>query len=247
MPLWKVHWKYKAHSMITRDSYCANIELVMTHAARLPMKDLAIVECGTWRGGMTFGMLDVVPECRHAHMFDSFEGLPVPTDRDGRQVKELFDEELFHAKRNIAGYEDVRASATDFGHSDRITFHKGWFDATVSPEAVGREIGILRVDGDWYDSTLVVLERLFDRVVPGGLIIVDDYYHWPGCSQAVHDFLSGRQAPEAIRVWRESIPYIVKLSPNHLSTPVSDEERARRIKRNKASGHKAGDTGPGST
>jgi O-methyltransferase len=48
----------------------------------------------------------------------------------------------------------------------------------------------LRLDGDWYDSTLVVLESLFKHLAPDGIVIVDDYYAWDGCSRAVHDFLS---------------------------------------------------------
>jgi hypothetical protein len=50
-------------------------------------------------------------------------------------------------------------------------------------------IAILRLDGDWYDSTLVVLRSLWQFMAPNGVVIIDDYYAWDGCSRAVHDFL----------------------------------------------------------
>jgi O-methyltransferase len=51
-------------------------------------------------------------------------------------------------------------------------------------------IAILRLDGDWYESTTVALENLFKYVADDGIVVIDDYYAWDGCSRAVHDFLS---------------------------------------------------------
>jgi hypothetical protein len=53
-------------------------------------------------------------------------------------------------------------------------------------------IGVLRLDGDWYESTKCCLDQLFDQVVPGGYIIIDDYGHWEGCRHAVDEFLAHR-------------------------------------------------------
>jgi len=212
--------KYRSRSMIGRRAYCANLELVMHTAAALPMAELSIVECGTWRGGMSLGMLEAVPDCRAFHMFDSFEGLPVPGERDGQKVQDIFASKGFVAERNYASYEDVHAALEEFGYLDRTTLHKGWFEDTVTPDAVEKDIAILRLDGDWYESTILVLHKLFDRVVPGGIVIVDDYYSWPGCSQAVHEFLAERRAPEVLKVWRNIVPYIVKLPDDHLSAPA---------------------------
>ncbi|MBF9031613.1 hypothetical protein HKCCE3408_14520 [Rhodobacterales bacterium HKCCE3408] len=208
--------KYRSRSMIGRRAYCANLELVTNTSAMLPMNELSIVECGTWRGGMSLGMLEAVPDCRAFHMFDSFEGLPVPGDRDGQKVQDMFEAKRFVAERNYASYEDVCSALTKYGFWDRVQVHKGWFKDTVTPDAVQKDIAILRLDGDWYDSTILVLEKLFDRVVPGGIVIVDDYYSWPGCSQAVHEFLADRKAPEVIKVWRNIVPYIVKLPDDYL-------------------------------
>ena len=48
-------------------------------------------------------------------------------------------------------------------------------------------------------STKTCLTNLFDRVAPGGIIILDDYFTWDGCSRALHDFLSERSAAERLR------------------------------------------------
>jgi O-methyltransferase len=55
-----------------------------------------------------------------------------------------------------------------------------------------RQISVLRLDGDYYSSTIDILEALFDRVSSGGYLIVDDYGNWQGCRQAVHEFCDKR-------------------------------------------------------
>ena len=44
-----------------------------------------------------------------------------------------------------------------------------------------------------------ILNSLFHQVNTGGIIIIDDYYDWDGCSKAVHDFLSQNNRAERIR------------------------------------------------
>ncbi len=54
------------------------------------------------------------------------------------------------------------------------------------------------MDGDWYESTRDILENLFDQVVPGGAIQIDDYGHWEGCKKAVHEFADKRRLDFAL-------------------------------------------------
>jgi Macrocin-O-methyltransferase (TylF) len=76
----------------------------------------------------------------------------------------------------------------------------------------GRSIAVLRLDGDWYDSTMLCLEHLFPLVVPGGLMLIDDYYTWDGCARAVHDYLSREQAAGRIEKTSGGVTYIVHRS-----------------------------------
>ena len=73
---------------------------------------------------------------------------------------------------------------------DSVHIVKGWFQDTLP--AFKDEIGpiaILRLDGDWYESTKCCLEHLYEQVVPGGYVIIDDYGCWGGCRIATDEFL----------------------------------------------------------
>ena len=52
------------------------------------------------------------------------------------------------------------------------------------------KIAILRLDTDWYESSKFELEQMYGKVVPGGIIIFDDYYHWDGQRRATDEFFS---------------------------------------------------------
>jgi len=67
------------------------------------------------------------------------------------------------------------------------------------PSAPIRKLSLLRLDGDLYESTIDALNALYDKVSPGGFVIVDDYGALPQCKQAVTDFREGRGITEAIQ------------------------------------------------
>ena len=87
--------------------------------------------------------------------------------------------------------------------------HKGWFSETLQGYS-GGNIAILRMDGDWYESTIDILNHLFEKVNEGGLIIIDDYFSWDGCSKAVHDFLAENKLPNRVRQYNNKVAYIIK-------------------------------------
>ncbi len=75
---------------------------------------------------------------------------------------------------------------------------KGWFENTLPYASFPCGIAVLRMDADWYESTYQILESLFPFVNQDGLLIIDDYHTWDGCSKAVHDYLSRHKRPERI-------------------------------------------------
>jgi O-methyltransferase len=197
----------KSFTMIHPADFATNLEL----AKRFSAVRGAVVECGTWRGGMIAGIAAVLGNSRDYHLFDSFEGLPPAREIDGAaalQWQANADAPTYY-DNCTASEEDARAAMQTVG-ATRAHFHKGWFQDTLPRATFPDGIAILRLDADWYDSTIVVLDHLFDSVAPGGLILIDDYYTWDGCSRAVHDFLSKRQRPERIHEHR-GICYITKL------------------------------------
>ena len=101
----------------------------------------SIVECGVWRGGsmqavartlLARGVTD-----RDLHLFDTFEGMPPPTERDrrpdGKPAAEMLEKRAKTAKVwAIASLDDVRAAMAETRYpTERVHFHPGLVEDTV--------------------------------------------------------------------------------------------------------------------
>lgn len=206
-PYYQIQELFKDFSMTPKNRYVKNLTLV-NHFRNVKG---CVVECGTWRGGMIAGIAKVLGQKRHYYLFDSFEGLPDPTERDGKQAHdwEQFSEDSdFRDNLRVEmGYSE-RAMALSDAKLVKIT--KGWFSETLPLFDPNEKIAVLRLDGDFYDSTMQCLENLYKQVESGGIIIIDDYYVWDGCAKAVHDFLSKNDLQEKISQWENDICYLIK-------------------------------------
>jgi O-methyltransferase len=191
------------------------VEFVIAETVRLVDRGVpgVFVECGVWRGGCSIASLLAQRAAfgkvvRPIYLLDSFEGLPPVTDKDGPLAAE------WQTGKNVetflenckAAEEEVRSALARHGFDDKEAIVlKGWFKDTlprlVDDLGVGG-IALLRLDGDWYDSTMDCLVALEPLVREEGTIIVDDYYAWDGCALAVHDYLS-----------RSSLSYRIKSLP----------------------------------
>jgi hypothetical protein len=97
-----------------------------------------------------------------------------------------------------APLEDNRALLEgEIGYpTELLTYHPGWFQATVPAAAPSLgPIALLRLDGDWYESTAVCLRHLYPLVPPGGVVVIDDYGHWEGARRAVDEFVASLDEP----------------------------------------------------
>ena len=200
--------KYKHATMIPPAVFRANIELVCNYIQGYP-PDAAVIECGCWRGGMSAALVEIGGPDRDYYFFDSFEGLPPAKDIDGPAALAYQADKTSPSYHNncTASLEEFRATMASL--DARIYPVKGFFDKTF-PSFDPPSVAVLRLDADWYDSTMLCLRKFWDHMVPNGLILIDDYYTWDGCSRAVHDFLSERKAPERISQKGEGLAYIVK-------------------------------------
>ena len=72
---------------------------------------------------------------------------------------------------------------------NQVRFLKGWFKDTL-PTAPVSALAIMRLDGDYYESTTDALTNLYDKLSVGGYAIIDDYAEdgWTHCRKAVDDF-----------------------------------------------------------
>ncbi len=171
----------------------------------------SIVECGTWRGGMLGGIGILLGPGLDYVGADSFQGLPEAGELDGEAAKQ------WQAEPDKEGYFDNCAAAReDFDRAmikaelTGVRVLHCWFENTLPTAEFSNGIGLLRLDGDWFESTLTCLQTLFPKVNPGGVIVIDDYAAWDGCSRAVHKYLADQMAPEKIRSWNGRVCYIVK-------------------------------------
>ncbi|MGE0772989.1 MAG: TylF/MycF/NovP-related O-methyltransferase [Cyclobacteriaceae bacterium] len=196
--------KYRDFTMIPQEKYADNLLLANQ------FRDVrgCLVECGVWRGGMIAGLSEMLPG-RRVYLFDSFEGLPPAKEIDG------IDAVAWQADKNSSTYYDNCRAEIQFaemavrkaGADAKII--KGWFNETLAKSDV-TSIAVLRIDSDWYESTMECLVNFFPKVVTGGLIIIDDYYVWDGCSRAVHDYLSQHSLISRVRCTAKSVAYISK-------------------------------------
>ena len=183
----------------------------------------ALVECGVWRGGASAMMAlahmhsDSVP-WRPIHLFDSFQGLPEPTlEADGEgAVQFAFGKsggKLVPTGQCVAAMEDSRDLLLQKVKypSELVHYHVGWFQDTVERDAsqLG-SIAILRLDGDWYDSTRICLEHLYPLVAKNGVVVIDDYGSFEGCRRAVDEFLALQPGPVMLHHIDSAARYWIK-------------------------------------
>jgi len=162
----------------------------------------AFVECGVWKGGsamlIALALQSRGDTWREIILFDTFSGMTEPSDLD-RDLRGILAADLMSGSagaetatlvRAAAGQDGVRAAMTSTGHDMRLVrFVTGDVRQTLARTQTLR-IALLRLDTDFYDSTLAELTHLYPRLATGGVLIVDDYGHWQGACQAVEDYFA---------------------------------------------------------
>ncbi len=159
---------------------------------------------------MIAGMASLLGKDRSYFLYDSFKGLPPAKEIDGASALAWQqDKDPNNYYDNCTADEADALAAMQKAGIREPKLVKGWFNETLPGTSFTEGIAILRLDADWYDSTMDILQNLFDQVNPNGLILIDDYYTWDGCTRAVHDYLSKNQRTERIRSFG-GVGYIVK-------------------------------------
>jgi O-methyltransferase len=177
------------YSMVTSKNLISLYNLVQkVDALDLPGD---IVECGVWNGGSS-ALMGVAhrdgktsKRQRAIWLFDSFRGLPPPSEKDGAVEQQYYFEGL-----NKGAMDNVKKVFERLNVAlDDVHIVPGWFNQTL-PNAMINDVAILHIDADWYDSVKTVLDALYHRVVPGGFVILDDYGYWEGCERALNDYFA---------------------------------------------------------
>ena len=182
-----------------------------------------VVECGVWRGGsvmtVALEMLRRGQTDRMIWLYDTFAGLPRPEAVDvdvlGNRAIDGWEAHTLPNGRTLWAYadeDDVRRNMARTGYPDKsMKFVAGMVEVTL-PAAAPERIALLRLDTDWYASYKHVLNTLYDRVVPGGVIIFDDYGHFDGARKAVDEFRAERRITSPLLRVDYSCRLMMKLS-----------------------------------
>jgi len=155
----------------------------------------SIVECGVWKGGSIIAiaktLLNLQQHDRDIYLFDTFEGMTKPAIADGKNAQKMYDQ--FQnpdnsTKWNRSEIETVKKNIflTNY-NKEKFHFIKGKVEDTL-PDKAPNKISLLRLDTDFYESTLHELTYLFPRLVRGGILIIDDYGYWQGSKKAVDEY-----------------------------------------------------------
>jgi O-methyltransferase len=161
-----------------------------------------VIEAGTARGGSAIVMAAAKAPERPMKVYDVFGMIPPPSDRDGADVHERYAKIVAGEARGPGGdtyygyrdelYDEVTESFNRLGvppAERNVELIRGLFEDTIR---LDEPVALAHLDGDWYESTMTCLERIAPLVVPGGRIVLDDYYAWSGCRTAVDEYFSDR-------------------------------------------------------
>jgi hypothetical protein len=157
-----------------------------------------VVECGVGRGR---SLLLLALLCREEEKgrqiwgFDSFEGLPEPSEEDASPRNPRKGQ----YRADIAGVRALlqEAQLDDLYMRSKVTLVKGVFNESLHKYA-GQGIALLHIDADLYQSYLDTLNILYDKVRPGGVIAFDEYMdgithvNYPGAKQAIDEFFADK-------------------------------------------------------
>ena len=166
----------------------------------------AFAECGVFRGASVMMMMRTLLRLdrrdRDVFLYDTFSGMSEPTSPDvnhwGEDAHPMWEADPDWISASLA---EVKANLQKIDYpSSKLHFIEGMVEETI-PGNVPDELALLRLDTDWYVSTLHELRHLYPRLSPGGVLILDDYGHWMGARKAVDEYFGGvSPAPYLIRV-----------------------------------------------
>lgn len=164
---------------------------LMNQCTRFRDTNYSFVECGVAKGGCLAMMKYSAGKNNLIFGFDSFDGMPAITDKDLGDYNKSCPKKWVNVKLCDSITEVSNTFAKLNISMDNVTLVKGYFNDTLTikenVDSLG-EIAVLRLDGDWYASTKICLDTLYDKVVVGGVIIIDDYGHFIGAKRATDEF-----------------------------------------------------------
>ncbi len=161
----------------------------------------SIVECGVWRGGQMMiaahTLLQLGKNNKELWLYDTYTGMSEPTELDIK-IKDKTEATSRWKKEKEENYnkwcysplEEVKRNICSTKYPfEKIMFIKGKIEDTI-PGNIPQKISLLRLDTDWYESTIHELNYLYPLLEKKGVLIVDDYGTWRGAKKAVDEYMT---------------------------------------------------------
>lgn len=182
-------------------------------------KEGILIEAGCALGGSAIVMAAAKSKTRPLFLYDVFDMIPPPSAKDGEDVMKRYEVIRSGEAKGINGnvyygyQEDLLGKVKDNFRANGVAVEenhvhivKGLFQETLR---VSQPVALAHIDGDWYDSVLTCLQRIEPYLLPGGVLVIDDYDAWSGCRDAVDDHF--RDKRERFRFVRKSRLHVVKV------------------------------------
>jgi hypothetical protein len=173
----------------------ANINIILTLIERTRDVPGDVAECGVFKGGTLVTIALYVRENRFAKRvfgLDSFQGFDKSVEKD------IALGGAMDAKKRVGGFAEtslthVRRKLARFGLLDDVVLFPGYFARTLR-SLPDTKFSFVHLDCDTHDSYCQTLAYFYDRMSPGGIILLDEYDDppWPGCNLAVDKFLADK-------------------------------------------------------
>ncbi len=157
-----------------------------------------LIEAGCALGGSAIVLAAAKSPLRQLNVYDVFGVIPAPSERDGQDVLDRYQVIMSGQSEGIAGqkyygyeenlFDKVTQSFAHHGFpiaANSVHLIKGLFQDTLQ---IQEPVALAHVDGDWYESVTVCLQRIAPHLSPGGVLVIDDYGAWSGCRQAVDEY-----------------------------------------------------------
>lgn len=161
-----------------------------------------ILEAGCALGGSAIVLAAAKSAERNLLVYDVFGVIPPPSEQDGEDVLDRYRVIASGCSTGIAGdvyygyQSDLLSRVREaFGRhglpidEHRVELIQGSYEDTLHPP---RPVALAHLDCDWYDSVLTCLQRIEPLLVPGGVLVVDDYDTWSGARRAVDEYFAER-------------------------------------------------------
>ena len=162
-----------------------------------------VVEAGCALGGSSLVIAAAKSQARPFKIYDAFETIPPPSDHDGPDAHTRYELISSGQATGIKGevyygyqqdlLESVRQTFRSFElplRENSIDLVKGYYESTLQ---INSPIALAHIDCDWHDSVMICLQQIEPNLVPGGVIVIDDYEAWSGCKIAVDKYFAGRE------------------------------------------------------